>query len=92
VVAMVQEQLVQQEQEEHWLLVPMAEVLELKSSCIEILAPCQVLLLGICRCLLFGSETTRFVLKVSECYHLGRHVPGGNQHAKGSKFQNCEDH
>jgi hypothetical protein len=47
VVVLVQEQLEQQEQDEHWSLVPVAEVLELKSICTEILALCQVLLLKI---------------------------------------------
>ncbi len=50
---LVQEELEQQEQEEHLSLVPMVEVLEWKSSCTEILVPCQALLLGTGRCLLF---------------------------------------
>lgn len=41
-VLLVQEEL---DQQEHLLLVPKVEVLELKSSCTEILVPCQVLLL-----------------------------------------------
>ncbi len=49
VVVLVQEQLEQQEQDEHWSLVPVAEVLELKSICTEIPALCQVLLLKIDR-------------------------------------------
>jgi hypothetical protein len=44
-VLLVQEELDHQEQGEHLLLVPKVEVLELKSSCTEILVPCQVLLL-----------------------------------------------
>ncbi len=43
---------------------PSVEVLEWRSSCIEILVPCQVLLLGTCRCLQSWNKPTNFVLKV----------------------------
>ena len=52
------------------MLVPVAEVLELRSSCTEILAQYQVLLLKIGRCHPFRIESAKFCSEGVNCSNV----------------------